>query len=41
MFLEKRLPAGWQSWKKLRADWVGHTSALIFAAAKEYRALGR
>jgi len=41
MFLEKRLPAGWQSWKKLRTDWAGHTTALIFAAAKEYRALGR
>jgi hypothetical protein len=41
MFLEKRLPDGWQSWKKLRADWVGHTTALILSAAKEYVATRR
>jgi len=41
MFLDKRLPAGWQDWKKLRTDWVGHTTALIFSAAKEYVATRR
>jgi len=41
MFLDKRLPAGWQSWTKLRADWVGHTTALILSAAREYLASGR
>jgi hypothetical protein len=41
MFVEKRLPAGWQSWKKLRSDWVGHTTALLLSAAKEYVATRR
>ena len=41
MFVDKRLPPGWQSWKKLRADWVGHTTALILSAAKEYVASRR
>jgi hypothetical protein len=36
MYLEKRLPAGWQSWKKRRTDWAGHTTALVVSAAKEY-----
>ena len=35
MFLDKRLPAGWDSWKKLAADWVGHTTGLLLSAAKE------
>ena len=41
MFVEKRLPAGWQSWKKWRADWVGHTTALLLSAAKQYVATRR
>jgi hypothetical protein len=39
MFLERRLPAGWQDWKKRRADWVKHTTGLLHSAAKEYHAL--
>jgi hypothetical protein len=39
MFLDKRLPDGWQSWRKLRIDWISHTTALLLAAAKEYLAL--
>jgi hypothetical protein len=41
MFLEKRLPAGWRDWKKLRADWVKHSAALLLSAGKEYHALKR
>jgi hypothetical protein len=39
LFLEKRLPAGWRNWKKLRSDWVKHTVALARSAAAEYHAL--
>ncbi|MBS0512859.1 MAG: hypothetical protein JSR42_16955 [Proteobacteria bacterium] len=38
MFLEKRLPDGWETWKKARIDWVTHTTALLVAAAREYLA---
>jgi hypothetical protein len=41
MFVDKSLPEGWQGWGKHRIDWVGHTTALLFAAAKQYRALKR
>lgn len=41
MFIEKRLPEGWQGWEKLRIDWVRHTTALLLAAAKEYLVLKR
>jgi hypothetical protein len=36
MFIEKRLPAGFENWKKLRTDWVKHTTALALSAAKEF-----
>lgn len=39
MFLEKRLPDGWESWKKLRGDWVKNTTGLLLSAAKEYHRL--
>ena len=39
MFVQKRLPDGWQTWKKSRLDWVVHTTALLLGAAKEYRLL--
>ena len=39
MFVQKRLPEGWQTWKKSRVDWVVHTTALLLAADKEYRQL--
>lgn len=39
MFLEKRLPDGWKTWKKSRLDWVKHTTALLIGAGKEYWAL--
>jgi hypothetical protein len=36
MFVKKRLPEGWQAWKKTRLDWVTNTTALIISAGKEY-----
>ena len=39
MFVDKRLPEGWQTWRKLRVDWVKNTTGLLIAAAKEYRTL--
>ncbi len=39
MFVDKRLPEGWETWKKLRIDWVKNTVALALAAGKEYRRL--
>jgi hypothetical protein len=38
MFVKKRLPDGWQNWKKSRIDWVINTTALIVSAGKEYAA---
>jgi hypothetical protein len=39
MFVHKRLPDGWDTWKKSRADWVVHTTWLMLGADKEYRRL--
>ena len=39
MFIDKRLPVGWDGWKKSRADWVIHTTALVISAGAEYRSL--
>ena len=36
MFIDKRLPDGWDRWPKRRVDWVLHTTALLVAAAKAY-----
>jgi hypothetical protein len=36
MFVEKRLPDGWESWTKTSADWVKNTAAIGFAAEKAY-----
>jgi hypothetical protein len=41
MFVQKQLPDGWQTWKKSRADWVVHTTALLLSAGKEYRQLSQ
>lgn len=37
MFVDKRLPDGWDTWKKTRADWAVHTTWLTLSADKEYR----
>jgi hypothetical protein len=39
MFVDKRLPQGWETWKKSRVDWVTNTTGLLVSAAKEYRKL--
>lgn len=41
MFVEKRLPAGWKTWKKTRIDWVKNTVALVQSAREEYKRLKR
>jgi len=41
MFVNKRLPVGWEGWKKSRIDWVTNTTALLISAGKEYLALRR
>ena len=41
MFVEKRLPSGWELWKKSRLDWVINTTGLLISAGKEYAALKR
>jgi hypothetical protein len=39
MFVDKRLPAGWETWKKSRIDWVKNTTALFESAREEYKRL--
>jgi hypothetical protein len=39
LFVDKRFPDGWETWKKLRADWVTNTIALLAGAREEYRRL--
>ncbi len=36
MFVEKRLPDGWENWTKTAKDWVVNTSALALSAEKAY-----
>lgn len=39
MFVDKRLPDGWETWKKTRKDWAKNTAALVIIAGKEYQTL--
>jgi hypothetical protein len=41
MFVDKKLPDGWETWKKTRIDWVRNTTGLVMSAAKEFHALKR
>ena len=41
MFVQKRLPAGWETWKKSRRDWGTNTTALMHTARAEYNRLKR
>lgn len=41
MFVDKRLPDGWEAWKKSRIDWVRNTTSLLISAGKEYQTLKR
>jgi len=36
MFVDKRLPDGWDTWKKSRVRWIRHTVALVRSAHTEY-----
>jgi hypothetical protein len=36
MFVEKKFPEGWETWKKLRLDWVTNTTALTLSAGRVY-----
>jgi hypothetical protein len=36
MFVDKRLPDGWDRWPKRRIDWVLNTTALLVGAARAY-----
>jgi hypothetical protein len=39
MFVDKRLPEGWKTWKKSRIDWVRNTTGLLISAGQEYQTL--
>ena len=39
MFVDKRLPPGWETWKKTRIDWVKNTNGLLESAKEEYKRL--
>ena len=39
MFVDKRLPVGWETWKKSRIDWVKNTKGLYDSAKEEYARL--
>jgi hypothetical protein len=41
MFLDKRFPNGWATWRKTRLDWVINTTSLMVSAGKEYLTLQR
>jgi hypothetical protein len=41
MFVDKRLPDGWETWKKSRRDWIENTHGLFESAREEYRKLKR
>ena len=38
MFFEKRLPEGWDSWRKTRHDWLINSTALMISAGHAYLA---
>ena len=39
MFVDRRLPAGWESWRKTRIDWIKNTNGLMESAKEEYKRL--
>ena len=36
MFVEKRLPDGWETWKKTRRDWLINSTELMISAGRAY-----
>jgi hypothetical protein len=41
MFVRKRLPQGFESWRKTRADWVRNSLQLAIGAARSFHGLAR
>ena len=41
MFVDRRLPDGWETWRKSQIDWVKNTKALYESAKEEYKKLKR
>jgi hypothetical protein len=41
MFIDKKFPDGWETWKKTRRDWVKNTTGLLLSAVKEFHRLKR
>lgn len=39
MFVDKQLPAGWETWEKSAIDWIQNTRGLQDSAREEYRRL--
>ena len=39
MFVDRRLPAGWESWRKTRIDWIKNTNGLMESAKEDYKRL--
>jgi hypothetical protein len=39
MFVDKRLPDGWETWRKSKTDWLRNTVGLLISASREYRSL--
>jgi hypothetical protein len=39
MFVDKHLPDGWETWKKLQSDWISNATGLLISAGKEYLTL--
>jgi hypothetical protein len=39
MFVDKQLPAGWETWEKSAFDWIRNTKALEASAREEYQRL--
>lgn len=39
MFVDRRLPDGWETWNKSRVDWVKNTIGLLISARREYNRL--
>ena len=37
MFVNKRLPVGWEAWEKSWKDWIKHTTGLIISTELAYR----
>lgn len=39
IFVDKRFPEGWESWKRTRRHWLTNSTALMVSAGRAYLAL--